>query len=76
MLITHLIINTPMPPSLLAQCGVVTRGQEYDNQLGRQLIMPPSAWCLITSPRPPSSACIDPDLSVAVNCILRWILQS
>ena len=26
--------NTPMPPSLPAQCGVVTRGQEYDNQLG------------------------------------------
>ena len=48
--------NTPMPPSLLAQSGVVTRGQEYDNQLGRQLIMPPGAWCLITSPRPPSSA--------------------
>ena len=50
--------NTPMPPSLLAQCGVVTRGQEYDNQLGRQLIMPPGAWCLITSP--PSPTIISP----------------
>ena len=26
--------DTPMRLLLLAQCGVVTRGQEYDNQLG------------------------------------------